>query len=51
MMEELKPIHQELYVYLQWHVQEPVPPAAELCDQREHSCVLLYKTHNEGTSV
>jgi hypothetical protein len=45
------PITQELHVHLQRHFQGTVPPAAKLCDHREHSCVLQYKTHNEGTSM
>jgi hypothetical protein len=48
---KLQPIPQEPHLHLQGHVNEWVIPAAELCDHRGHSHILLCKIHSEGNSV
>jgi hypothetical protein len=47
----VQPVPQYPQVHLQRHFQEPVLPAAELCDYQGNSCVLLCMKHSDGTSV
>jgi hypothetical protein len=47
----VQPVPQDPQIHLQRHIQEQVLCAAELCDYRGHSCVLLCKKYTDRTSV
>ena len=47
----LQLVSPERLLHLQRDVQEPVLPAAELCDHRGHDRALLCKRHSEGKSA